>query len=39
LAFLRENGCDQVQGYPVGRPVPPGQFVDYLVPVKQPLAS
>lgn len=23
LAFLRERGCDQIQGYLLGRPMPP----------------
>jgi diguanylate cyclase (GGDEF)-like protein/PAS domain S-box-containing protein len=39
LAFLRENGCGQIQGYLVGRPVPPDQFVDALMPAKQTLAG
>ena len=39
LKFLKENGCDQVQGYRVGRPVPPEEFVRTLVAVRAPLAS
>jgi EAL domain-containing protein (putative c-di-GMP-specific phosphodiesterase class I) len=39
LAFLRENGCDQVQGYLIGRPVPPEEFVNALVGVRAPLAG
>ncbi|OGS90717.1 MAG: hypothetical protein A2Z95_06855 [Gallionellales bacterium GWA2_60_18] len=26
LAFLREQGCDEVQGFHFSRPVPPGEF-------------
>nr|WP_032619116.1 MULTISPECIES: EAL domain-containing protein [Pseudomonas syringae group] len=26
LEFLRQHGCDEVQGYLFGRPMPPGQF-------------
>jgi diguanylate cyclase (GGDEF)-like protein len=39
LTFLRENGCDQVQGYLIGRPVPPEEFVSILVGVRAPLAG
>jgi EAL domain-containing protein (putative c-di-GMP-specific phosphodiesterase class I) len=39
LTFLRQNGCDQVQGYLIGRPVPPEEFVSILVGVRAPLAG
>jgi len=38
LAFLRQNGCDQVQGYLLGRPVAPDKFVSAaLAAVRAPL--
>ena len=30
LAYLRERGCDEVQGYYCGRPLPPDEFVKLL---------
>ena len=30
LAFLRENGCDLVQGYLLGRPMPMGDYIAFL---------
>ncbi|WP_341501242.1 EAL domain-containing protein [Gallaecimonas sp. GXIMD4217] len=30
LTMLREEGCDQIQGYYLSRPLPPEQFVDWL---------
>jgi diguanylate cyclase (GGDEF)-like protein len=30
LSLLQKQGCDEVQGYLVGRPVPPDRFVDHL---------
>jgi EAL domain-containing protein (putative c-di-GMP-specific phosphodiesterase class I) len=30
LALLQKQGCDEVQGYLVGRPVPSDRFVDHL---------
>jgi diguanylate cyclase (GGDEF)-like protein/PAS domain S-box-containing protein len=30
LAFLRDNGCDEAQGYLYSRPVPEGEFVKLL---------
>ncbi len=29
-AFLTERGCDELQGYLIGRPVPPEEFVRFL---------
>ena len=31
--FLRECGCDELQGYHFGRPVAPGEFLRFLQPV------
>ncbi len=28
--FLKEQGCDEVQGYLLSRPVPPDQLADFL---------
>jgi EAL domain-containing protein (putative c-di-GMP-specific phosphodiesterase class I) len=30
LAFLRRIGCDDVQGYYLGKPLPAGEFEDLL---------
>ncbi len=30
LAFLREHGCDEVQGYHFSRPLPPGEFAIFV---------
>lgn len=30
LAFLRENGCDEIQGFYISKPIPAGQFADML---------
>ena len=30
LAILREEGCDQVQGFLIGRPLPSDQFAAFL---------
>ena len=30
LAFLREQGCDEGQGYLFSRPLPPAEFEAYL---------
>jgi EAL domain-containing protein (putative c-di-GMP-specific phosphodiesterase class I) len=30
LSFLRDCGCDEIQGYLISRPVPPRQFRDLL---------
>jgi diguanylate cyclase (GGDEF)-like protein len=30
LTLLQKQGCDEVQGYLVGRPVPPDRFVEHL---------
>jgi EAL domain-containing protein (putative c-di-GMP-specific phosphodiesterase class I) len=30
LAFLREQGCDEVQGYLLGRPMPAERFAERL---------
>jgi EAL domain-containing protein (putative c-di-GMP-specific phosphodiesterase class I) len=35
-AFLKDNGCDQIQGYLVGRPVPPADFPQFLKPASAP---
>jgi diguanylate cyclase (GGDEF)-like protein/PAS domain S-box-containing protein len=41
--FLREHGCDQIQGYFISRPLPPDAMSDYLrtsaAPQKQPAAK
>ncbi len=33
-AFLREQGCDELQGYLFSRPIPPEEFERFLVPAK-----
>ena len=32
-AFLRQHGCDEMQGYLFSKPVPPGGVADLLRPV------
>ncbi|HEX4585810.1 MAG TPA: EAL domain-containing protein [Burkholderiaceae bacterium] len=32
LAFLRANGCDQIQGYLISHPLPPAQFPGLFAP-------
>ncbi len=39
LAFLRQNGCDEVQGYLIGKPVAPELFVQMLRLVEPVLAG
>lgn len=31
LAFLRENGCDEIQGYHIAKPLPNDQFTDFVL--------
>jgi len=35
--FLRAEGCDEIQGYLPGRPVPPGEFRQMLLSLKAPI--
>jgi EAL domain-containing protein (putative c-di-GMP-specific phosphodiesterase class I) len=35
--FLRAEGCDEIQGYLSGRPVPPGEFRQMLQSQKAPI--
>jgi len=35
--FLRAEGCDEIQGYLSGRPVPPGEFRQMLQALKAPI--
>jgi EAL domain-containing protein (putative c-di-GMP-specific phosphodiesterase class I) len=30
ITFLNSNGCDNVQGYAVGRPLPPEKLSEFL---------
>jgi len=39
LTFLRLHGCDQVQGYLTGRPVPTKEFEDMLMNARKPVFS
>jgi diguanylate cyclase (GGDEF)-like protein/PAS domain S-box-containing protein len=39
IGFLRESGCDEIQGYYFSRPLPPDQFEKYLVERKIELAA
>jgi EAL domain-containing protein (putative c-di-GMP-specific phosphodiesterase class I) len=32
LAFLKEHGCDVIQGYLVSKPVPAEEFAKFLQP-------
>ena len=34
LAFLKRNGCKQFQGFYFGRPVPIGEFEDFVMPAQ-----
>jgi diguanylate cyclase (GGDEF)-like protein len=38
LGFLRERGCDAVQGYLLGRPVPAGEIPDLVTRIQATLA-
>jgi diguanylate cyclase (GGDEF)-like protein len=35
-AFLRSHGCDEMQGFLISKPLPPGQIVDVLRPITLP---
>ncbi len=39
LAYLRRNGCDEVQGYYFSRPLPPEEFAELVVQGGKSLAS
>ena len=39
LAYLRDEGCDELQGYFIGRPAPASTFDDLLKPAQAPDAS
>jgi diguanylate cyclase (GGDEF)-like protein len=36
LTLLQKQGCDEIQGYLVGRPVPPDRFVEHLARKRPP---
>jgi diguanylate cyclase (GGDEF)-like protein len=36
--FLRTNGCDEMQGYLISKPLPPRQMADLLRPMSLPIA-
>jgi EAL domain-containing protein (putative c-di-GMP-specific phosphodiesterase class I) len=38
-SFLREHGCDEIQGYLLSRPVPAEQFAQWLIPSKMTEAT
>jgi diguanylate cyclase (GGDEF)-like protein/PAS domain S-box-containing protein len=38
-SFLRENGCDEMQGYLFSRPLPPDQLLKLLPPPRLPAAA